>query len=346
MNSFYRVALCLTVAGTLAACSGGAEQRRQAKQDFKYMDTPNLKPLVVPQDEPVYFSTHYMIPSGEKSGFVGKQVDIRPPLQILELIPGARSEEQDGVVTIWTIREQETNDIWNSIIKAIANKKIKIRSQSIDKIETDWVRWNIEDEDLEYGVRYLIERINKDDQLGLRFSTLEWQRNGQETSADTLSRDRYSIQMANMVTSYYDTQQRIIAQKKADELIKRIPISLGHDRSGLPVIIARAPYNIFWARLPKLLDNFGFEITSRNSSQGMIDVKYKSPDDEFWQELGTSPLQLDNNEYKIQLGDLGNRTSLNVTDKDGKPVNEEILKSLAPILSAVVERENSKDKSK
>ncbi|MDG2646785.1 outer membrane protein assembly factor BamC, partial [Vibrio parahaemolyticus] len=33
---------------------------------------------------------------------------------------------------------------------------------------------------------------------------------------------------------------------------------------------------------------------------------------------------------------LGNRTSINITDSSGKPVEEEFLKSLVPVLGAVV----------
>ncbi|MCF9378529.1 outer membrane protein assembly factor BamC, partial [Vibrio parahaemolyticus] len=38
------------------------------------------------------------------------------------------------------------------------------------------------------------------------------------------------------------------------------------------------------------------------------------------------------------FGDLGNRTSINVTDSAGKPVNEALLKEMVPVLSAVVDK--------
>ncbi|MGB5804570.1 MAG: outer membrane protein assembly factor BamC, partial [Vibrio anguillarum] len=43
--------------------------------------------------------------------------------------------------------------------------------------------------------------------------------------------------------------------------------------------------------------------------------------------------------YTFLLGDLGNRTSINVTNSAGKPVEEELLKDMVPVLSAIAERQ-------
>ena len=49
-------------------------------------------------------------------------------------------------------------------------------------------------------------------------------------------------------------------------------------------------------------------------------------------------LQLKRIAFTFLLGDLGNRTSINITDSSGKPVEEEFLKSLAPVLAATVKK--------
>ncbi len=121
--------------------------------------------------------------------------------------------------------------------------------------------------------------------------------------------------------------------------MKQIPITMGTDRSGFPVIIARTPYNVLWQRLPMILPKMGFTIDERNQSQGTIKAKYASPDDEFWNEIGVKPMELKSGTYTFLFGDLGNRTSINVTDSSGKPVEEAFLKSMAPVLAAVVKKE-------
>ncbi|KOO11007.1 outer membrane assembly protein BamC, partial [Vibrio xuii] len=62
--------------------------------------------------------------------------------------------------------------------------------------------------------------------------------------------------------------------------------------------------------------------------------------DEFWNDIGVKPMELKSGVYTFLLGDLGNRTSINVTDSSGKPVEEQLLKDMAPVISAVIEREN------
>ncbi len=42
--------------------------------------------------------------------------------------------------------------------------------------------------------------------------------------------------------------------------------------------------------------------------------------------------------YTFLFGDLGNRTSVNVTNSAGKPVEEELLKEMAPVLAAIAEK--------
>ena len=67
-------------------------------------------------------------------------------------------------------------------------------------------------------------------------------------------------------------------------------------------------------------------------------AKYAAPDDAFWTEVGVKPIGLSSGTYTFLFGDLGNRTSINVTDSSGKPVEEELLKDMVPVLSAVADK--------
>ncbi|MDD9154845.1 outer membrane protein assembly factor BamC [Aliivibrio sp. S4TY2] len=330
----------------LSACSSSPTERRQAKQDFKYLDTPPLEEWKQPAEAKPEFYPQYDIPKGEYSGGVGKDVDIRPPQQVLELIPGARIEEQKGEVTVWLVKEEDVDKLWQTVLTLIEKRDIDIVSQSDDKIETDWLKWNSEDEDHEFGARYNIEKLSENNRSGFQITLIDWQVDGKQTEVTQANKARYNILMTNLVTSAYDEQLREEARIRAEELVKRIPISMGQDRSGLPVIIARAPYNIFWERLGELLPMMGLTIEDRNRSQGTIEVKYKEPDDEFWEEIGTKPLSFEGSTYNLLLGDLGNRTSINVTDAAGKPVDEATLDSVVPVLAAMIEKSNKMPKEK
>ncbi|MCG9577782.1 outer membrane protein assembly factor BamC [Vibrio tubiashii] len=322
----------------LSACSGSAAQRRQAKDDFEYLNTPPLKEWQLAEGATPQFYTNYDIPQGNFTGGIGKEVDIRSPQQILELIPGARAERKQGETTLWLLREDELNKVWQTALKMLQEQGITIREQTETRLETDWVTWTEEDEEVEVGSRYAIERILVGGRHGFKISLIDWREGGKQVPVTATNKERYNALMTNLVTARYDQDLREEAARKAQELVKQIPISMGSDRSGFPVIIARTPYNVLWLRLPTLLPEMGFTIEERNQSQGTVKAKYAAPDDEFWTKIGVKPIGLESGTYTFLLGDLGNRTSINVTDSAGKPVEEALLEDMVPVIAAVAEQ--------
>lgn len=324
----------------LSACSGSATQRRQAKDDFEYLNTPPLKEWTLTEDATPQFYTNYKIPQGEFEGGIGREVDIRPPQQVLELIPGARAERQQGETTLWLLRENEVDKVWQTALTMLSERDIAIREQTATRVETDWVTWTSEDEDVEIGARYEIDRVAAGGRHGFRISLIDWREAGKEMPVTATNKERYNALMTNLVTARYDLDLREEAARKAEELVKQIPITMGSDRSGFPVIIARTPYNVLWQRLPRLLPTMGFTLEERNQSQGTVKAKYAAPDDEFWNDIGVKPIGLKSGTYTFLFGDLGNRTSINVTDASGKPVEEQLLQDMVPVLAAVAERQS------
>ncbi|PSW04004.1 outer membrane protein assembly factor BamC [Photobacterium lipolyticum] len=341
MNCNYRLVLTAVMVASLAACSGGAERRRQANQDFTYLDSKPLENWSLPAGAESFAATDYAISSQVYQGEIGSAVDIRPPQQVLALIPGARSVQDADGVTLLLPKPTVLAQVWSLTQRIIAERNISLRSQSANAIETDWVNWMNDDEEAEVGSRYRIEKSSDPERHSFKISLVDWREGGVEKPVSLVNKVRYSILMTNLVTSQYDQLLRDEARVRAEELVKQIPISLGKDRSGLPVIIARAPYNVFWERLPPLVTELGFTVESRNRSQGAVEVKFRSPDDEFWTELGVKPIMLDDSTYKLQLGDLGNRTSMSVTDSNGKPITEEALNTIALVFATAIERDNS-----
>ncbi|WP_428771797.1 outer membrane protein assembly factor BamC [Vibrio sp.] len=319
----------------LAACSGDPAQRRQAKNDFDYLSTPPLRDWKMPEGAEPEFYPNYDIPQGDYHGQIGKQVDIRPPQQVLELIPGARKELIDGEVAMWLLQEQELDKVWQVAQTMLQEQSIGIREQTDSRIVTDWVSWSSEDEEHDIGSRYEMVRANENNRYGFKISLIDWREDGEVKPVSRTNRERYNVLMTNLVTARYDTELREEAARKAEQLVKHIQIAMGSDRSGFPVIIARAPYNVFWRRVPELLPAIGFTLEELNQSQGTVKAKYAAPDDDFWQSVGLKPIALTPGSYTFQLGDLGNRTSINMTDKDGKPVEELLLKDLVPVIAAI-----------
>ncbi|WP_105902507.1 outer membrane protein assembly factor BamC [Vibrio gangliei] len=319
----------------LSACAGDPEERRQAKDDFAYLDTSLDQQWKNLPDAQPQFYPQYNIPQGEFAGKLGPEVDIRPPQQVLELIPGARIEKQNSDVTVWLISQDELNKVWDMIHRVADEKDITLRTDTPTSLETDWVNLSAEDESYPIAGRYLIDRLDTAGRYGFKVSLVGWKEDGDEIELTPEVKDRYSSTMVNYITTQYDKQVTEEARLRALELINKVPVTMGKDRSGLPVIIARAPYDLVWSKLDNTLPQAGFNIEDKNRSQGMIDTDYKAQDEEVWQSLGVKPLTLDNKKYSFLLGDLDNRTSINVTDDDGKPIPEDQLQTLIPLLQSL-----------
>ena len=323
----------------LTACSGGATQRRQAKDDFEYLNTPALKEWKLAIDSQPHFYPNYRIPEGKFKGGAGQDVDIRPPQQILELIPGARLEHsKNSEVTLWLLSRDDLDKVWLTIQEMLKEKNTSLVNQADNRLETDWISWESPDEDTEIDSRYEITLIDQDGRHGFKVNLIGWREGNQVKPVTELNRERYNVLMTNLITVRYDQTARELAQQKSQNLVKHIPVTMGKDRSGLPVIIARSPYNVAWDRIPSILPKMGFKVEERRQSQGIVTTKYTSPDDAFWNDIGVEPIDLKSGKYTFQLGDLGNRTSINVTDASGKPVEEALLKSLVPVLAATVKQ--------
>ncbi|WP_459448353.1 outer membrane protein assembly factor BamC [Erwinia amylovora] len=71
----------------------------------------------------------------------------------------------------------------------------------------------------------------------------------------------------------------------------------------------RARCNVVWQRLPATLKRIGMEGKDDNRSQGGLNVTDSAPGSSTFDELGAKDPQLKNGDYKLQVGDLDNRSS-------------------------------------
>ncbi len=340
MKLTYRLGLCAIVVATLSACSGDASSRRQAQNDFDYLKTPGLEAWHTLPGQKFVVNRAYEIPDVKVSGAVGSGVDIRPPQQVLSLIPGARADVDERGVTLWLAEPSQMDTLWPIVSKVLKDDSVSVNPIGNSELDTGWYIWSSEDDD-QIAAKYKITRLDRGDLKGLRIAMTDWREGGSQSEPQPIYRDRYTALMTNVITAGYDDQIRENARLAALKLIKQIPISMGKDRGGLPVIIARAPYDVFWERLPDVLDQLGFAVEDRNRSQGTIEVKYSRPDDEVWEKLGIAPLDMGGKTFTLQLGDLTNRTSVSIADSDGKPLPEDKLNAVSQALAAAIELSGS-----
>lgn len=64
------------------------------------------------------------------------------------------------------------------------------------------------------------------------------------------------------------------------------------------------------------------KVGDRSRPQGTVAVTYKSLSSSDWDALGVKDPELAEGDYKLQVGDLNNRTSLQFIDPKGKPLTQ------------------------
>jgi outer membrane protein assembly factor BamC len=335
MKNWYQLVCCSLAVLTVSACSDSALERQQAEGNFDYLNENALVPWKYPDGAKPQLNHEYDIPAGKLNGGLGENVDIRPPQEFLALIPGVTAERSQGNVIFWSAKSQIADQIWQIALQILESKHARITRKSDRLIDAKWVEWQSDDEASVLETHYQLSRVSKPRRFGVQISMPEIRSAGGNGDVSQYVQERYTMKMVNKIATLYDAQMRVTLNS-AQQSLKSIPVSMGTDRSGLPVVIARSDYDSLWRRIPLVLSQSGFSIEDRNRSQGTIKVKYSSPDDDFWSRLGIEPLQLNSGSYTILLGDLENRTSLNMTSSDGKPVKEEVLKAFSSVMAALL----------
>ncbi|CAM3748527.1 Outer membrane protein assembly factor BamC precursor [Vibrio aerogenes CECT 7868] len=334
MKNWYQLVCCSLAVLTVSACSDSALDRQQAEGDFDYLNESALVPWKYPHGVKPQLNHEYDVPAGKLNGALGEHVDIRPPQEFLALIPGVTAERSQGNVIFWSAKSQIADQIWQIALQSLESKHAQITRKSDKLIDAKWVEWQSDDEESVIEAHYQLSRVSKARRFGVQISMPEIRSAGQGDISKYVQ-ERYTMKMVNKIATLYDAQMRVTLGN-AQQSQKSIPVSMGTDRSGLPVVIARSDYLALWNRISLVLSQSGFSVEDRNRSQGTIKVKYSPPDDDFWSALGVQPLPLNSGSYTILLGDLENRTSLNITSSDGKPVKEEVLQAFAPVLEALL----------
>ncbi|TGD17278.1 hypothetical protein C9F10_25650, partial [Salmonella enterica subsp. enterica serovar Poona] len=73
-------------------------------------------------------------------------------------------------------------------------------------------------------------------------------------------------------------------------------------------------------RLPSALENVGITVTASTHSQGSMAVTYKPLSDSDWRDLGASDPGLASGAYKLQVGALDHRSSVQGLAPEGHPL--------------------------
>lgn len=324
----------LSLVMLLAACSSDQRYKRQVSGDESYLKAADINELHAPAGMILPLQNgDFDIPSASAKGAVGKQLDIRPPAQPLALINGARTQfaGNSGVLLV----DNASGALWPQVVTVVQTRNYPIasRTDGSQTLTTDWVQWNRADEDHQYRGRYQIAVQQQGYQQALSVKLLELEQEGKAVTSP-VQLQRYTAQMLNELSAGLDK----IATTRDDAAVKgstaQINVQSGADDTGLPTLVVRAPFNLVWERLPTALERVGMKITDRNRPQGSLNVTYSAPSSETWDSIGAKDPELTDGNYKLQVGDLDNRSSLQFLDPKGHALTQSQNDALVAVLQA------------
>ncbi|CNB76633.1 outer membrane protein assembly factor BamC [Yersinia pseudotuberculosis] len=320
----------------LAACSTDQRYKRQVSGDESYLTAPGLKPLNAPSGMilPVQ-NGEFDVRTVNSQGAVGKQLDIRPPVQPLTLLSGSRAENATDTSKLLLENSPQNRDLWAQITRVLQdhNWPIASRQDASQTLTTDWIKWNRADEDVQFEGRYQISVQEEGYQLALVVKSLELQQGG-KTITQYSEIQRYNSAMLNAIIEGLDKVRADSESSQASRKVGTLDVQSGSDDTGLPLLIVRAPYAVVWERLPAALEKVGMKVTDRSRPQGTVSVTSKSLSSSSWDALGAKDPELPEGDYKLQVGDLDNRSSLQFIGPKGHTLTQAQNDALVAVFQA------------
>lgn len=340
--------ISVALISSLSACSS-LEERKIASSDFGYIEQAETSQLTVPPtaDEPE-FSGEYVIPELETDpSYVGEQVTIIAPALVLPLVTGSHIEdgEKEAVILFDQVDDSQALDttIWNSLINYLEEQGIGVDSFDKEKqiLLTDWMVIDSSDSDVWYSW------TSTDRSVGRRFEfNLEMKPHGRtaalkaqlvdylETVGSEVTGEqapeearRSEIDVLNKVVGHYAQQIRIADAKRLKRIREGLAMKLGFDGNGEPAFVVDAEFDVTWSRLLLVLRKLGFNVKDLDKSNGVLFLKYDGADDGWWANLWSSDndLPIDKTNYRMQLGDLGKKTSITMLTDENTPVTADFM---------------------
>ncbi|CAK9885589.1 MAG: Outer membrane protein assembly factor BamC [Candidatus Erwinia impunctatus] len=324
----------LSLAMLLSSCSSDQRYKRQVSGDESYLQTTDVGDLRTPAGMILPLQNgDYDIPRvSNTSGLLGKQLDIRPPAQALALVDGARAQSTNNN-SVLLFDNASGQRLWSEVQSIIEQQHFPVESRADDRqsLTTGWVHWQRADEDHQYQGRYQISVDQQGNQQALTVRLLDLkQEESQITSLIQLQ--RYRSQMMNALSTELDKREIQRRDAENNRNTGQLDVQSGADDTGLPLLIVRANFSTVWSRLPDALQRAGMKVSNKDRPQGSITLTYRAPDS--WENLGGVDPELANGEYKLQVGDLDNRSSLQFIDPKGHTLSQSQNDALVKVFQA------------
>lgn len=328
-----KMIISLLAVSVLAGCSN-PEKRAQANRGFEYEDASlRTAPLMIPAGlEAPTFKNDYVIPKAtalESQEVTGINVDVRPPTQVLPLVRG--SQVLESGTGLWFYQQRLDQPLQQELNTALATF---FKDKKADASETA-LGWSSNGNPIGSPKQRFNWQLNNDEgrrAVSLQVNLVESDAASKQEPVLAQTKQRDEAMMLNAFSLAY---QRELTQQQ--ELLDRSPIQLTLESTQGRLLVNEG-YDRSWKRLVTLLPKLGFELTNRQQALGYVDVEFDGMRQGKWEDLKLPALDIPEQAYRVQLGDLGSQSSITFSDKNKVPVSNEVLRKLSNTLVPAFER--------
>lgn len=329
----------------LAACSS-VEERELASGSFEYtQETPGQR-INIPEgiDSPK-FSESYKLPelgAAAPTDTLGKELSVLSPSLVLPVVAGSHIDEGSRVARVWFDQMDDDEplevSIWNQLISFVEEQGYGI--QELDKenlrLVTDWIVYDASLESSWYTIygservvskrfEFKIDKKPHGRTASLSANLVAYKEKLTPESPEILvpkDQRRFEVNVLNEVVAHYEFNTRVQSVKRFRQIRQGLQTELGFDADGEPAFIVDADYDIAWPRLLLVLKKLGFDVKDLDKSSGMLFTSYSDGEGSWWSNIWSSEsgeLPLDEDEYRIKVLDIGNKTSITFMDEESQP---------------------------
>lgn len=345
------------VAFAIAGCAG-KEEREIASGSFKYLEAAQHKSLDVPEgfDSPNY-SQRYILPDVGESApkeLKGKNLKVTPPSLILPLVAGTHVEEgsEDAKVLFDQVNDNEPlqKTVWDTVLTYL--EKINVGVEKFEKenniLVTDWVTDIREKPSSWYDLTDNFVSVKKKFKFTMTLAPhgrtaalktelvdyLDEQGRTALDQVDLISKRTVESNFLNSVITEYDFGIRLATTQRIAKIRQGFNTDMGFDADGNPAFVIDAVFENTWPRLLLVLRKMGFDVKDLDQSTGLLFVQYNGIESPWWSGLFGSEdnkLDIEKNEYRLQLDGVGEKTTVTFMDNESQPFDaKRVTKIFAP----------------
>ena len=345
------IAVFSLLALTVSACSSNVDNKR-AVGDFKYAQTPEAKPLVIPQnmDKPKEHRDFQVSNDINHNGPVGKAVDVRAPSLVLPVAASSRVIADSEESIIWFDQVLETKGMLEFIQTALendlsaANVELTPVAGETTTYESGWFHeeaetgWLFKSIELSKSSRFKYTLVTKPHgrSVSLQVSLIEFKDNVTgETKIDPIDKQRQEMAMINEIIAQVDYMYRLEQREIRLMRANKQMVAIGENPEEEPAYIVEMEADYLWTNMPVFFEKHGFVISDLNESEKIYYVDFTRPDIGIWDSIwGDEPPVVDiaDAKYQIKLTKIANQTAVTIYDADGNVVPAETLERIFPVM--------------